>query len=223
MLNAGKQGVRLDLKNPRGRDLLLDLVRQADVLVGNFAPGVLDRLGIGWEVLHEIRPDPVLASARAYGAHPATEGLRGMDFTVQAMSGIVSATGFPDCAPVKAGAAVVDFAAGTYLAAAVLAALFQRERTGTGQHVEVVMQDAIVPTLTSNLAGLLESSGKFPERTGNRHGGLAVCPHDVHPARDGWLAILCLRPGHWLELCRLMNRTDLAEDPSLSTPAASSR
>lgn len=190
LLNAGKQGVRLDLKNPRGRDILLGLVRQADVLVENFAPGVLERLGLGWDVLRAIRPELVLASARAYGSHPATQGLRGMDVTVQAVSGIVSATGFPDSAPVKAGAAVVDFSAGTHLAAAVLAALFQRERTGTGQHVEVAMQDAIVPTLTSNLAGLLESSGEFPERTGNRHGGLAVCPYNIYPARDGWLAIL---------------------------------
>jgi formyl-CoA transferase len=142
-----------------------------------------------------------------------------MDVTVQAVSGIVSSTGFPDGAPVKAGGAVVDFAAGTHLAAAVLAALFQRERTGEGQHVEVAMQDAIVPTLTSNFAGLLESDGTFPERTGNRHGGLAICPYNIYPVIDGWLAILCLRPKHWTDLCRLMDRSDLADDPLLATPA----
>lgn len=218
MLNAGKKGVRLDLKKPEGRQIFLDLVRQADVVVENFAPGVLDRLGIGWEVLREIRPELVLASGRAYGRHPAAEGLRGMDVTVQAMTGIVSTTGFPDGAPVKAGGAVVDFAAGTHLASAVLAALFQRERTGVGQHVEVAMQDAIVPTLTSNLAGLLEAEGDFPERTGNRHGGLAVCPYNIYPVQDGWLAILCLRPKHWLDLCTLMGRSDLAADPVLATP-----
>jgi crotonobetainyl-CoA:carnitine CoA-transferase CaiB-like acyl-CoA transferase len=219
MLNAGKKGVRLDLKQPRGKEIFLELARQADVVVENFTEGVLDRLGIGWEVLHEIRPELVLASGRAYGRHPATEGLRGMDVTVQAVSGIVSCTGFPDGAPVKAGGAVADFAAGTHLATAVLAALFQRERTGEGQHVEVAMQDAIVPTLTSNFAGLLESGGEFPERTGNRHGGLAICPYNIYPAADGWVAILCLRPKHWTDLCRVMDRPDLARDPLLATPA----
>jgi crotonobetainyl-CoA:carnitine CoA-transferase CaiB-like acyl-CoA transferase len=219
MLNAGKQGVRLNLKQYRGRELFLELARQADVVVENFAEGVLERLGLGWEVLHEIRPELVLASGRAYGRHPATEGLRGMDVTVQAVSGIVSCTGFPDGPPVKAGGAVADFAAGTHLAAAVLAALFQRERTGQGQHVEVAMQDAIVPTLTSNFAGLLESEGEFPERTGNRHGGLSICPYNVYPAANGWVAILCLRPKHWSDLCRVMDRPDLAADPLLATPA----
>ncbi|GAA4558790.1 CoA transferase [Pseudonocardia xishanensis] len=220
MLNAGKKGIRLDLKSPHGREILLDLVRQADVLVENFAPGVLERLGIGWDVLHAVRPELVLASARAYGRHPAAEGLRGMDVTVQAMTGIVSTTGFPDGAPVKAGGAVVDFAAGTHLASAVLAALFQRSRTGVGQHVEVAMQDAILPTLTSNIAGLLEAEGgDFPERTGNRHGGLSVCPYNVYPVEDGWLAVLCLRPKHWTDLCKLMGRPDLGEDPVLATPA----
>jgi crotonobetainyl-CoA:carnitine CoA-transferase CaiB-like acyl-CoA transferase len=219
MLNAGKQGIRLNLKKPQGKEIFCRLVRQADVVVENFAEGVLERLGIGWEVLHEIRPELVLASARAYGRHPAAEGLRGMDVTVQAVSGIVSSTGFPDGAPVKAGGAVVDFATGTHLAAAVLAALFQRERTGQGQHVEVAMQDAIVPTLTSNFAGLLESEGAFPERTGNRHGGLAICPYNIYPVVDGWLAILCLRSKHWTDLCRLMDRRDLADDPLLATPA----
>jgi crotonobetainyl-CoA:carnitine CoA-transferase CaiB-like acyl-CoA transferase len=219
MLNAGKLAVRLNLKQPRGRELFLDLARQADIVVENFADGVMERLGIGWEVLHEVRPELILASGRAYGRHPATEGLRGMDVTVQAVSGIVSATGFPDGPPVKAGGAVADFAAGTHLAAAVLAALFQRERTGQGQHVEVAMQDAIVPTLTSNLAGLLESDGEFPERTGNRHGGLSICPYNIYPAADGWVAILCLRPKHWFDLCRVMDRPDLAADQLLATPA----
>src|SRR6201992_1165183 len=219
MLNAGKQGVRLNLKQYRGRELFLELARQADVVVENFAEGVLERLGLGWEGLHEIRPELVLASGRAYGRHPAAEGLRGMDVTVQALSGIVSCTGFPDGPPVKAGGAVVDFSAGTHLAAAVLAALFQRERTGAGQHVEVAMQDAITPTLTSNFAGLLEAEGEFPERTGNRHGGLSIVPYNIYPAADGWLAILCLRPRHWADLCRVMDRPDLAGDPGLATPA----
>jgi formyl-CoA transferase len=131
----------------------------------------------------------------------------------------VSSTGFPDGPPVKAGGAVVDFTTGAHLASAVLAALFQRERTGVGQHVEVAMQDAIVPTLTSNFAGLLEADGEFPERTGNRHGGLSICPYNIYPAADGWLAILCLRPRHWTDLCALMDRADLATDPVLATPA----
>jgi formyl-CoA transferase len=219
MLNAGKQGIRLNLKDSQGVALFLDLVGQADVVVENFAPGVMQRLGIDWDVLHSVKPELVLASVRAYGDHPAAEGLKGMDVTVQAMSGIVATTGFPDAAPVKAGPAVVDFAAGSHLASAVLAALFQRERTGVGQHVVVAMQDAIVPSLTSNIAGMLEAGGDFPERTGNRHGGLAVCPYNIYPATDGWVAILCLRVTHWSDLCRVMGRPDLAADPELSTPS----
>jgi formyl-CoA transferase len=219
LLNAGKQGVRVDLKNPRGKTLFLDLVAHADVVIENFAPGVMERLGIGWEVLHTVRPELVLASGRAYGRHPAAEGMKGMDVTVQAMSGVVATTGFPDGAPAKAGPAVVDFAAGSHLASAVLAALFQRERTGTGQHVEVAMQDAIVTSLTSNFAGMLEADGVFTERTGNRHGGLAVCPYNIYPTTDGWLAILCLRAKHWTDLCAVMGRDDLAADPVLATPA----
>jgi crotonobetainyl-CoA:carnitine CoA-transferase CaiB-like acyl-CoA transferase len=218
MLNAGKQGLRLDLKKDAGREIFLRLVRTADVVVENFADGVMERLGIGWDVLAQVRPELVLASGRAYGRHPAAEGLRGMDVTVQAMAGVVTTTGFPDGPPSKAGPAVVDFAAGTHLATAVLGALYQRERTGRGQHVEVAMQDAIVPALTSNIAGYLESDGRFPERTGNRHGGLAVCPYNIYPALDGWLAILCLRPRHWSALCVLMDRADLGDDPVLATP-----
>jgi formyl-CoA transferase len=219
MLNAGKQGLRLDLKKPEGRELLLELARTADVLVENFADGVMERLDLGWDTLHTVAPRLVLASGRAFGDHPAAAGLRGMDVTVQAIAGVVTTTGPADGPPSKAGPAVVDFATGTHLAAAVLAALYQRERTGRGQHVEVAMQDAILPALTSNIAGYLEADGDFPERTGNRHGGLAVCPYNIYPALDGWIAILCLRPRHWTALCDLMDRPDLARDPALASPA----
>jgi formyl-CoA transferase len=198
MLNAGKQGVRLDLKNPRGRDLLLDLVRQADVLVGNFAPGVLDRLGISWEVLHEIRPELVLASARAYGAHPATEGLRGMDVTVQAMSGIVSATGFPDCAPVKAGAAVVDFAAGAHLAAAVLAALSSASGPERGNTSKWSCRTRSSPLLPPTWPGSWSPAASSRRGRGT---GTAVWPYaptmSTPLATDGWPSSACVLGTCW--------------------------
>jgi len=219
MLNAGKQGVRLNLKHAQGRQILLDLVAEADVLVENFAPGTLDRLDLGWDVLHATNPRLVLASGSGYGSSGPNSRLRGMDVTVQAMTGVVATTGFADGPPVKAGPALVDFAAGTHLAAAVLAALFHRERTGTGQHVEVAMQDAILPALTSNVAGWLEAGGDFPDRVGNRHGGLSVVPYNVYPTTDGWVAILCLRDRHWVSLAGLMQRPDLADDPELANTA----
>jgi formyl-CoA transferase len=219
MLNAGKEALRLNLKMSEGRELFLRLVEQADVVVENFSPGAMDRLGLGWQVLSQTNPRLVMASGSGYGSTGPHSDLRGMDVTVQAMTGVVATTGFPDQPPVKAGAAVVDFSAGVHLACAVLAALFQREHTQRGQRVEVSMQDAILPALTSNIAGVLEGDEDFPERTGNAHGGLAVCPYNVYPASDGWVAILCLRQAHWLALAGLMQRSDLAEDPSLLTPA----
>lgn len=219
MLNANKQGLRLDLKKPRGRELFLDLVARTDVVVENFAPGTLDRLGVGWEVLAERNPQLVLASGSGYGSTGPQAALRGMDVTVQAMAGVVSATGFPDQQPVKSGSALADFGAGTHLACAVLAALFQRERGGGGQHVEVAMQDAVLPGLTSNIAGVLEGDADHPERTGNRHGGLGVAPYNIYSAQDGWFAILCLRTRHWSSLAALMGRPDLRDDPVLATPA----
>jgi formyl-CoA transferase len=217
LLNAGKLGVRLDLKSPEGTAVLDRLLESADVLVENFAPGVVERLGISYEQLADKHPELVYASGRAFAESSVHADRRGMDITVQAMSGVVSVTGFPDGPPVKAGAAVVDFAAGSHLASAVLAALFQRERTGRGQHVQVSMQDAILPSLTSNIAGYVSSAGAMAERTGNRHGGLSVAPYNIYPCADGWLAILCIRDRQWLLLCDVMERPDLASNQELTT------
>ncbi|GAA4383008.1 hypothetical protein GCM10023088_49310 [Actinomadura verrucosospora] len=220
LLNGGKKSLRLDLKNPRGRELFLRLVSRADVVVENFAPGTLQRLSLGYEVLAQANERIILASGRGYGASTPQAEMRAMDLTIQAVTGVMATTGRPDQPPTKAGPAVADFFGGTHLMGAVAAALYQRTVTGRGQHVEVAMQDAVTPSLASSIAGHLDSGGTLPERTGNRHGGLAVCPYNVYPASDGWVAILCMTDGHWQSLCRLMDRADLAGDPAYASPPA---
>src|SRR5205823_5968092 len=137
MLNGNKRAVTLSLKHERGRDLLFRMVKQGDVLLENFAPGVMDRLGVGWSVLHEINPRLVYASGSGYGLSGPDRDNLAMDLTVQAMGGLISVTGLPDQPPLKAGPAVVDFLSGIHLYAAVVTALFERERTDVGRLVEV--------------------------------------------------------------------------------------
>lgn len=213
MLSSNKKGLSLDLKNPRGRELFIDLVRTADVVVENFSRGAMDRLGCGYDTLAQANPRLVMAAARGYSGQGPWASAPAMDLAVQAMSGVMSATGFPDGPPVKSGGALCDIIGGVTLALAVVSCLFERERSGRGQFVEVPMLDATLPTLTSPLAGFFESGGNLPERTGNRHGGLAVAPYNVYRCQDGWLAIFCAREPHWQQLARTLGHPELAEDP----------
>src|SRR5438477_5497821 len=147
MLNSNKRAITLNLKHERGgRALLFRMVERGDVLLENFAPGVMDRLGVGWEVLHGINPRLVYASGSGYGLTGPDRDNLAMDLTIQAVSGLIAATGFPDGPPVKAGPAGVDFISGIHLYAATLTALFERERTGRGRLVEVAMQEAAYAT-----------------------------------------------------------------------------
>ena len=224
MLNSGKRSVRLNLKTKRGRDVMLALAARADVLVENYRAGVLDRLGLGYPVLHATNPRLIVASGRGFSPKGPYKDLAAMDLTVQAMTGVMAATGFSDQPPVKAGPAIADFLGGVHLLSAILAALLQRTQTGEGQHVEVAMQDAMLPPLTSNLSALLDYEGALPERTGNRHGGLALCPYNTYQALDGWIAIFCATDRQWLSLCDVLQRPDLKADPSLQTnPARAGR
>jgi formyl-CoA transferase len=207
-LNSGKRTVRLDLKSSAGQEVLRDLARNADVVVQNLSPGAMDRFGLGYEQLSEVNPRLIMASGTGFGSFGPYAGEPAMDLTIQARTAIMSTTGFEDGPPVRTGPSVVDFMAGTHLVAGVLAALYQRTRTGRGQHVEVSLQDAIIPSLTSNIAGLINSEGASPERTGNRHGGMAVAPYNAYEASDGWITVLCPTDAHWRRLCGLM------EDPA---------
>lgn len=221
MLNSNKKSLALDLKNPAGRAVLLRLVDRADVLIENFAPGAMDKLGLGAAALRARNPRLVYAAASGYGQTGRDAHNLAMDITVQAASGILHSTGFPDGPPVKCGPAVVDFLGGTHLYAAIMTALYARERTGEGSAVEVAMQDAALPTLASNLGMFFGGKrDRLPPRTGNRHGGLAMAPYNVYPAADGWVAVIAVTEEHWRALLRAIGRAELADDPRFANNAA---
>jgi CoA:oxalate CoA-transferase len=217
MLNGNKRAITLNLKDTRGRDLLFRMARKADVLLENFAPGVMDRLGVGWSVLHELNPRLVYASGSGYGLSGPDRDNLAMDLTIQAVSGLISTTGFPDGPPVKAGPAVVDFLSGIHLYAATVTALFERERTGEGRLVEVAMEEAAYATLTSPLQAYFET-GRVPPRTGNSSHGRS--PLGVYPTRDGYVALNVAVEEHWHNLLKAMGREELRDDPRFADNAA---
>jgi CoA:oxalate CoA-transferase len=224
MLNSNKESVVLDLKHPDGKALFRRLARRADVVVENFAAGVMDRLGLGWEVLRSENPRLVYGAGSGFGLTGPYRDLPAMDLTVQAMSGIMNATGFPDRPPVKAGPAVSDFLAGVHLFGGILGALLHRERTGEGQHVEVAMLEASVMALASALGAFMDGAGAVPERTGNRHPALAMAPYNVYPTKDGYVAIFTASERHWHSIARVLGREDLLDNPAFaSTPARAAR
>ena len=217
MLNSNKKPVTLNLKSEKGRELFRELVARADILVENFAPGVMDRLGVGAADLHKINPRLIYGSSSGYGKDGPYRDYPAMDLEMQAMCGIINSTGFPDQPPVKSGAAVCDFSAGIHLYAAIMTALYERERTGKGRVVEVAMQDAIYASLASNLGMVHARGAAAPERTGNRHGGLGIAPYNVYATSDGYVVLNCPGDHHFRAVLDVMGRQDLKDDPRFLT------
>ncbi|MFN8641098.1 MAG: CoA transferase [Candidatus Binatia bacterium] len=209
MLNANTRGIRIDLKQPAGVELLLRLAADADVLIENFAAGVADRLGVGHDAVRARNPRLVYASGSGFGSTGPYVGYPAMDFTIQALVGAMSITGFPDQPPVKCGPTFIDMLGAVHLFAGILLALRDRERTGVGQRVEVAMFDAAVPALLSFLAPYYEWQREM-SRSGNRHVVGGATPYNNFPCADGHVAILCVSDQHWLDLCTAMARPDLA-------------
>jgi CoA:oxalate CoA-transferase len=213
MLNSNKKTVTLNLKSEKGRDLLRQMAARADILVENFAPGVTDRLGIGPADLHKINPRLIYGSSSGYGKTGPYRDYPAMDLVMQAMSGVINSTGFPDQPPVKSGAAMCDFSAGIHLYAAVLTALYERERTGEGRVVEVSMQDATYASLASNYGMVHARGSEAPARTGNRHGGLGISPYNAYPTTDGYVVLNAPGDHHFRSILDVMGRSDLKQDP----------
>jgi len=216
LLNGGKESVTLDLKSSEGLETFLALARLADVVIENFAPGTTAALGVDYASLCAVNPRIIYASLKAYAQDTPNRELRGMDLTVQASSAAMSVNGFPDGPPTRCGPSLADFLGGTHLALGVLAALIERDRTGHGQEVDVALQDAVIPALSSNIAGWLTDPEHAPERTGNRHGGMRESPYNVYETSDGWVAILAISEPHWRSVAGLIGREDLRDDQSLA-------
>jgi crotonobetainyl-CoA:carnitine CoA-transferase CaiB-like acyl-CoA transferase len=208
MLNANKKSVTLNLKDKRARDIALMLLENADVLVENYLDGVMESFGLGYEQIAARFPRLIYASGKGYGTNSRWARLGAMDNTVQASSGFISITGFPE-AGVKTSATFIDMGTGSHMVSGILAALLHRGRTGRGQRVEVAMLDVCIPALTSVLAPVLQ--GRKFKRLGNRHWG--ACPTNVYPARDGEVLIFCLTEAHWRTLAKMMGHADVIDDP----------
>jgi formyl-CoA transferase len=220
MLTASKQSVTLDLGSEGGRSALLALADSADVLIENFRPGTMEKLGLGWETLCARNPRLVMGSGKGYAADSVYRDAPAMDFPIQALTGLMSVTGFPDGPPVKCGAAITDFLGGIHLFGGIMAALHARGATGRGDFVQIAMQDVTHHALASNIASYLLAPDGFADRAGNSQAVLKVAPYDLFPARDGQVAIMCLNDRHWQQLTRAMGRPDLAEDPELAAGPA---
>jgi len=218
-LNSNKQSITLNLKSEQGQDLIKKMAAEVDVVFENFAPGTMDKYGVGAESLRALNPRLVYASSTGYGNAPGPyRDYLGMDITLQAMTGVMSITGEDGGPPLKTAAAFADFIAGTHLYAGIISALFARERSGEGATVDISMQDCVLPTLATALGSYYVAGEQMP-RAGNRHPGKALAPYNVYPASDGYVAIICIREGHWRKLCEAMGDAQMASDPRFSNMA----
>jgi CoA:oxalate CoA-transferase len=218
MLNQNKRAVTLNLKHPKGCELLFTMVRRADILLENFSPGTLDGLGVGYAVLKEVNPRLIYATGTGFGITGPDRDNLAMDLTIQAASGIMSVTGAPDGPPMKAGPTLVDFMGGIHLYGAIMTALYDREKSGQGRLVEVAMQETVYSSLAASFE-YYHRTGNPPPRTGNRQAGLSSTPYNVYPCNDGHVAIHVVTEGHWTNLIKAMGREELGEDPSFKTNA----
>jgi crotonobetainyl-CoA:carnitine CoA-transferase CaiB-like acyl-CoA transferase len=212
-VNRTKRSVALDLKDPDGRDLALELCARADIVIENFRSGSAERLGLGYATLRARRPDVVYCTITGFGPRePRTRP--GYDFTVQAESGLMSITGEPDGEPTKVGVAVVDVLTGMNAAVAILAALHRRSRTGEGELIEVSLLDSAFASLV-NVAAAALVTGEEAKRYGNAHG--SIVPYQPFRTADGSLAVAAANDGLYRKLCLAVDRPDLAQDERYAT------
>jgi CoA:oxalate CoA-transferase len=217
-INRGKKSICLDLKAERGRELFLRLVDLSDVVMENFTPGTMDKLGLSYDVLQKRNSRLIYAATSGFG-HTGPERLRpALDIVVQGMGGVMSITGEPDGPPVRPGLSLGDIAAGLYTAIGLLAALQERQRSGRGQMIDIAMLDCQIAILENAFIRYF-ATGELPKPIGSRH-PLAT-PFQAFPTRDGWI-VLALSWGvenQWELFCATIGRVDLINDPRFDTPA----
>jgi crotonobetainyl-CoA:carnitine CoA-transferase CaiB-like acyl-CoA transferase len=215
LLNLNKKCITLNLKKDKGREIFKKLVKQVDVLVENFLPGTMEAWGLSYETLSEINPKLIYASISGFGRGSKYEKTPAYDPIIQAVGGAMASTGFPGNPPIRTAAAYADFGASTHLAMAILAALFQREKTGCGQRVEIAMRDTIL-YFPLGIHNVYHESGKVEKWVGNRMVGVA--PYNVYPAKDGYVYILGLTDVQAKEVMKVIGREDFINSEKYCSP-----
>ena len=215
--NRNKRGLCVDLRDPRGLEAVRRLIDGADVVIENFKPGTIESMGLGYETLSASHPRLVMGSINAFGNAGPLRDWPGFDQIAQGYSGMMSLTGFPDGEPTRTGTAIGDLSAGMWLAMAILSALYERERTGRGQHVGTSLLASLVGLLSVHGQRYL-SLGDVPRRTGNAHS--VIAPYGVFETADGPLNIAPLTTDMWHRLCQLLDLPQLPGDPRFATNEA---
>jgi crotonobetainyl-CoA:carnitine CoA-transferase CaiB-like acyl-CoA transferase len=213
-VNRNKKSVTVDLKTSHGQAILAGLIRSADVLVENFRPGTLDRVGLGPDQVRSMNERLIYCSISGYGATGPRRDLPGYDLVIQAESGLMDVTGFPETGPTKVGVAITDCLAALYAVQGILVALFDRTRTGQGQFLDVALLDSAVSILGLP-AGIVAATGRSPGRLGNAHPSLA--PYEPYPASDGYVVVAVANPRLWSRFCTAVGAEALERDPRFAT------
>jgi formyl-CoA transferase/CoA:oxalate CoA-transferase len=208
-VNRNKESLTLDLKQPGARRVLESLLDRADVIVENFRPGTMDRLGFGYDAVVKRRPRIVYCSISGFGHTGPRREEPGYDAVIQAEAGLMSITGAADGPPFRLGVAIADIVSGMFAAQGVAFALLARERTGRGQHVDVGMLDATAALLTYQ-AGIYFATGNTPGRLGNRHP--TIVPYETFPAADGEFVVAVGNDEQWRRFCRVLAAPELEDD-----------
>jgi len=213
-VNRGKKSVALDLKKEEGRALLLRLARKSDVVVENFRPGTMEKLGLGWDVLQKENPRLVYAAVSGFGHSGPDSRKPAYDILVQARGGVMSITGWPNSPPTRVGMSMGDITAAVFSSSGILAALYQREKTGKGQKVDVAMLDCQLAILENALVRY-QVEGKAPGALGTRHP--TITPFQAFRASDAWFVVAVGNDSLWKVFCEALDRPDLLADPRFAT------
>jgi formyl-CoA transferase len=216
VFNANKRSITIDLKHAEGRDLFLKMLAHADVVVENFAPGLMERLGLSYETLHAANPRVIVARIKGFGLSGPHHEYKSFDMIAQAMGGVMSVTGFPDREPVRCGAAIGDTGTGVHAAAAILAAYVQRQRTGQGQLVEVSMQEVVANFLRGRYVDHYRDRKPSMRRGNEITGGV---PGGAYPCAPGgpndyvYIYVQPMNAEMWRQVVTTIGREDLLDDP----------
>ncbi len=216
-LNAGKQSIALDLKSPTDRGILDRLLARADVVLENYRPGVMERLGYGWETLHAKHPRLIYGAVSGFGHTGPDAAKPAYDMVVQARGGVMAITGEEGGPPVRVGASIGDIVAGMFLAQGVLAALYDREKTGQGAKIDVAMLDAQL-AIQEHAIALTTATGTAPGRSGARHP--TITPFSTYRAADGFFVIAAGNDAMFAHLCKTLNLPLNPDEPRFATNAA---